>query len=84
MKNYKVQAISNFKDKTIHQARRIGDIFICNEERYNELKFKNVIELVEIIKEIDKIDTMDEVVEKSVEEIIEKKPRKRKATKKEN
>ena len=43
MKNYKVQAISNFKDKTIHQARRIGDIFICNEERYNELELKKVI-----------------------------------------
>ena len=84
MKNYKVKAISNFKDKTIHQARRIGDIFICNEERYNELKFKNVIELVEVIEEIDEIDTMDEVVDKPIEEIVEKKPRKRKTTKKEN
>ena len=48
MKNYKVQAISNFKDKTIHQARRIGDIFICNEERYNELELKKVISLIEV------------------------------------
>ena len=82
MKNYKVKAIVNFPDKTIHQRRILGEEFICTEERYNELKFKNVIELVEIIEENDGIDTMDEVVDKPTEEIVEKKPRKRKTTKK--
>ena len=84
MKNYKVKAIVNFPDKTTHQRRIVGEEFICTEERYNELKFKNVIELVEIIEENDEIDTMDEVVDKPTEEFVEKKPRKRRTTKKEN
>lgn len=84
MNNYKVKAIVNFSDKTTHQRRIVGEEFICAEERYNELKFKNVIELVEVIEETDKIDTMDEVIDKPTEEIIEKKPRKRRTTKKEN
>lgn len=82
MKNYKVKAIVNFPDKTTHQRRIVGEEFICTEERYNELKFKNVIELVEIIEETDEIDTMDEVSEKPIEEIVEKKPKKRRTTKK--
>ena len=84
MNNYKVKAIVNFPDKTTHQRRTLGEEFICIEERYNELKFKNVIELVEIIEESDEIDTMGEVVDKPTEEIVEKKPRKRRTTKKEN
>lgn len=84
MKNYKVKAIVNFPDKTTHQRRIVGEEFICTEERYNELKFKNVIELVEIIEETDEIDTMDEIIDKPTEEIVEKKPRKRKTTKKED
>ena len=82
MNNYKVKAIVNFPDKTTHQRRTLGEEFICTEERYNELKFKNVIELVEIIEENDEIDTMDEIINKPTEEIIEKKPRKRRTTKK--
>ena len=82
MNNYKVKAIVNFPDKTTHQRRTLGEEFICTEERYNELKFKNVIELVEIVEKTEKIDTMDEVIEKPVEEIVEKKPRKRKTSKK--
>ena len=82
MKNYKVKATVNFPDKTTHQRRTLGEEFICTEERYNELKFKNVIELVEIIEETEEIDTMDEVVVKTTEEIVEKKPRKRKTSKK--
>jgi hypothetical protein len=84
MKNYKVKATVNFPDKTTHQRRTLGEEFICAEERYNELKFKNVIELVEIIEENEEIDTMDEVVDKPVEEIVEKKSRKRRTSKKEN
>lgn len=84
MNNYKVKAIVNFPDKTTHQRRTPGEEFICTEERYNELKFKNVIELVEIIEETEEIDTMGEVVDKPTEEIVEKKPRKRRTTKKEN
>lgn len=82
MNNYKVKAIVNFPDKTTHQRRVLGEEFVCTEERYNELKFKNVIELVEIIEETDEKDTMDEVVDKPTEEIVEKKPRKRRTTKK--
>ena len=97
MKNYKVKATVNFPDKTTHQKRIVGEEFICTEERYNELKFKNVIELVEIIEENDEIDTnmikliakpvetikfVEKVIDKPTEEIVEKKPRKRKATKK--
>lgn len=82
MNNYKVKAIVNFPDKTTHQRRTLGEEFICTEERYNELKFKNVIELVEVIEETEEIDTMDEVVVKPTEEIVEKKPRKRKTSKK--
>ena len=96
MKNYKVQAIVNFPDKTTHQRRTLGEEFICTEERYNELKFKNVIKLVEVIEETEEIDTIienrvDELVDKMnldanidaiVEEIVEKKPRKRKTSKK--
>lgn len=97
MKNYKVKAIVNFPDKTTHQRRTLGEEFICTEERYNELKFKNVIELVEVIEETDEIDTnmikliakpvetikfVEKVIEKPTEEIVEKKPRKRRTTKK--
>ena len=82
MNNYKVKATVNFPDKTTHQRRTLGEEFICTEERYNELKFKNVIELVEVIEETEEIDTMDEVIVKPTEEIVEKKPRKRKTSKK--
>ena len=84
MNNYKVKAIVNFPDKTTHQRRTLGEEFICTEERYNELKFKNVIKLVEIVEESDEIDTMDEVIEKPVEEIAKNKSKKRRTTKKEN
>ena len=82
MKNYKVKAIVNFPDKTTHQRRIVGEDFICTEESYNELKFKKVIELIEIIEETDEIDTMDEIVDKPTEEIVEKKPKKRRTIKK--
>lgn len=78
MNNYKVKAIVNFPDKTTHQRRTLGEEFICTEERYNELKFKNVIELVEIVEKTEKIDTMDEVIEKPVEEIAKNKSKKKK------
>ena len=85
MNNYKVKAIVNFPDKTTHQRRIVGEEFICTEERYNELKFKNVIELVEVIEETDEIDTnmikliakpvetikfVEKVIEKPTEEIV--------------
>ena len=99
MKNYKVKATVNFPDKTTHQRRTLGEEFICTEERYNELKFKNVIELVEVIEETDEIDTnmikliakpvetikfVEKVIEKPTEEIVKNKSRKRKTTKKED
>lgn len=76
MKNYKVQAISNFKDKTIHQARRIGDIFICNEERYNELELKKVISLIEVIEEKEEV-----VNEEEVKEVVKEKPKRKRINK---
>lgn len=76
MKNYKVQAISNFKDKTIHQARRIGDIFICNEERYNELELKKVISLIEVIEEKEEV-----VNEEEVKEVVKEKPKRKRTNK---
>lgn len=76
MKNYKVQAISNFKDKTIHQARRIGDIFICNEERYNELELKKVISLIEVIEEKEEVANEEEV-----KEVVKKKPKRKRINK---
>lgn len=82
MKNYKVKATVNFPDKTTHQRRTLGEEFICTEERYNELKFKNVIKLVEVIEETEEIDTMDEVIDKPTEEIVKNKSRKRRTTKK--
>lgn len=76
MKNYKVQTISNFKDKTIHQARRIGDIFICNEERYNELELKKVISLIEVIEEKEEV-----VNEEEVKEVVKEKPKRKRINK---
>ena len=85
MKNYKVEATMKFTDKTENGIKRnVGDIFETTKERYEFLKQNNAIKLIEIIEETEEIDTMVEVIEKPSEEFIEKKPKKRRTTKKEN
>lgn len=65
MKNYKVKALFSFEDKEENVMRKVGDIFNCNEERYNYLLKHNAIELIEIEtkKEEDK-ELMKELTEK--------------------
>lgn len=58
MKNYKVQAIRNFRDSNeidektgLKIERTINDEFYCTKERYEFLKQNNAVKLVEIVKE---------------------------------
>lgn len=56
MKNYKVKALKKFDDyegKEVNSsnscvARKVGEEFLCDKERYEYLKSFNVIELIEI------------------------------------
>lgn len=59
MKNYKVQAIRNFRDSNeidektgLKKERTINDEFYCTKERYEFLKANNAVKLVEIIETI--------------------------------
>ena len=95
MKNYKVRAIKNFKDK-VEQVERIkSDEFDCTKERYEYLKEKKAVELIGIIEEIKIIPKKTKpikIVETNVEdlsvdpyenfEVKEKKPKTKKTTKK--
>ena len=47
MKNYLVSATREFTDKEENKARKIGDEFYCTKERYEYLKLKNAVLLVE-------------------------------------
>ena len=52
MKNYKVEAIMKFTDKTENGIKRnVGDIFETTKERYEFLKQNNAVKLVEIAEE---------------------------------
>ena len=58
MKNYKVQAIRNFRDSNeidkktgLKIERTINDEFYCTKERYEFLKQNNAVKLVEIVEE---------------------------------
>lgn len=78
MKNYLVSAIREFIDQEENKARKIGDEFYCTKERYEYLKLKNAVLLVEspetkieepkIVKEEKKI----EVIKKEVKKPIKK------------
>lgn len=58
MKNYKVQAIRNFRDSNeidektgLKIERTVNDEFMCTKERYEFLKQNNAVKLVEIVEE---------------------------------
>lgn len=52
MKNYKVEATMKFTDKEENGIKRnVGDIFETTKERYEFLKQKNAVRLLEIVEE---------------------------------
>jgi hypothetical protein len=85
MKNYKVEAIMKFTDKEENVRRDMGDVFDCSKERYEYLKAKNAVKLLEITEE-----KKEEIVEpekkenikETIEENFENKPKKKKHNKK--
>ena len=97
MKNYKVKALRNFKDK-VEQIERIkNDEFDCTKERYEFLKENKAVELIGTIEEIKIIPKKTKpikIVETNVEDLsidpyekfeikVEKpKPKKKKTSKK--
>lgn len=88
MKNYKVKALRFFKDKEEDKNRFIGDEFETTKERYEFLKSKGAVELVEVQESIkeepNEFEGYSEMIEenpkedKVVEEIITKKKKSRK------
>lgn len=83
MKNYKVESIMRFTDKVEFVRRNAGEVFYCTEERYNYLKSKNAVKLIEIVKEKEEIseEVVNEIVDEAVEEGFER-PKKKKTSKK--
>ena len=84
MKNYEVEAIMRFTDKEEGLTREPKDVFLCTKERFNVLKSKNAVKLIEIKEEkteviINQEKTFDFEVKK---EDLEIKPKKKKNTKK--
>lgn len=79
MKNYKVEAIMKFTDKTENGIKRnVGDIFETTKERYEFLKQNNAVKLIEIVEKPKK-----EIKEnKEFEKAIIEKPKKKKSSKK--
>ena len=85
MKNYKVKALRNFTDGLEKINRKQNDIFECTKERYEVLKSKGAVELVEVQETIEEkpneFEGYSEIIEepkeikedKVVEEIITKK-----------
>lgn len=72
MKNYKVQAIMKFTDKEENGIKRnVGDEFETTKERYEYLKFKNAVKLIEIQETIDNFVEEKTTEEEVVNEIIE-------------
>lgn len=55
MKKYKVKINFNFNDIVEKVQRKLGDneteVFFCNQERYEYLKSRKAVELVEIVEE---------------------------------
>ena len=79
MKNYKVKAIMKFTDKEEDTKRIVNDEFECTKERYEYLKSKGAVILVEIVDVITEEEVqavanaiVEEAIEqdKSVEEIV--------------
>lgn len=69
MKKYKVETTAKFKDKTIHDYRELNEQFECSEERYEELKFQNIIKLIDIIEENEE---NNGIIENRVDELVDK------------
>lgn len=85
MKNYKVKAIMKFTDKEEDTKRIVDDEFECTKERYEYLKSKGAVTLVEIVDEIiDNVveEVVDDIVDEVVDELFEEKPKKKKSSKK--
>ena len=72
MKNYKVKALRNFKDKVEQIERTKNDEFDCTKERYEFLKENKAVELIEIketIKIVEKKSKPIKIVETNVEDL---------------
>lgn len=78
MKNYRVKATRTFTDG-VENIERIGgeSIFECTKERYEFLKSKNAVELVEVIEE-EKEQKVVEVTEYEMEKPFKKNKKKNK------
>ena len=93
MKNYKVKAIMKFTDKEEDTKRIVDDEFECTKERYEYLKSKGAVTLVEIVDEIiDNVveevveskeikEVINNTVDKVVDKFFEEKPKKKKSSK---
>ena len=69
MKNYKVQAIMKFTDKEENGIKRnVGDEFETTKERYEYLKFKNAVKLIEVQEAIDNF-VEEEITEEEVQAV---------------
>ena len=97
MKNYKVKAIMKFTDKEEDTKRIVDDEFFCTKERYEYLKSRGVITLVEIEKIIseeevqaianaivEEANEQEKSIEEIVDEIVEESKTKTKKSKKKN
>ena len=92
MKNYKVEAIMKFTDKTENGVKRnVGDIFETTKERYEFLKQNNAVKLIEIVEEKEKLVATEEAIieeipnatrEVEVALLNDEKPKKKKSKKK--
>lgn len=85
MKNYKVKTIMKFTDKEENTKRIVDDEFECTKERYEYLKSKGAVTLVEIVDEIvDNVveEVTDDTVDEVVNELFEKKRKKKKKSNK--
>ena len=82
MKNYKVKALRNFKDKVEQIERTKNDEFDCTKERYEFLKENKAVELIGIVEEEKEV--IDELQIDPYEkfEIKEEKPKTKRITKK--
>lgn len=80
----KVKAIINFTDIEENVKRKVGEEFICGEERAEYLKEHNAVEILETIKPVEaKVEYHEEKEEPKVElKVAEKKSKKKKSSKK--
>ena len=77
MKNYKVRATRNFTDGLEKIDRVKNEVFYCDKERYEFLKSKGAVELIDIQE------TVDNAIEKEIiKEQPKPKPKKKKSNKK--